>query len=301
MRAIPRLLRARAVTALGAAFVLPCIVLSARPASGEPKGKTGGIELAPPLVVPLPADTVKRLKSNDPAQIKSALDDVRVSGKAAGAAVPAISDLLKQGLPPALTEAALETLGETASDGASEVLSWYAHHREVKVRRMAVEALGKTHGPVAIKGLRAALSDPDEKVRGTSATALGEMKAKEAVPDLFVALDHKVEEAAASIGQLCEPADCEKLAGKLGNVPFDVMSGGLDQILLRGTKEVDDETKIRIVGRVRELGTGQANQFLKDVQAKWPAKTSPKVKQSIDQAVMATSASPGAANPEGSP
>ena len=125
------------------------------------------------------------------------------------------------------------------------------------------------------------------------------MKAKEAVGDLFLALDHKVEEAAASIGQLCEPTDCERLAGKLGNVPFDVMTGGLDQVLLRGTKDVDDDTKIKIVGRVRELGTAEANQFLKDVQIKWPAKSSPRVKQAIDQAVIATSGSPGSSAPGG--
>jgi hypothetical protein len=72
-------------------------------------------------------------------------------------------------------------------------------------------------------------------------------------------------------------------------------------VLLRGAKDVDDDTKIKIVGRVRELGTGQANQFLKDVQQKWPPKTSPKVKQAIDQAVIATSGSPGALPPESAP
>jgi hypothetical protein len=72
-------------------------------------------------------------------------------------------------------------------------------------------------------------------------------------------------------------------------------------VLLRGVKDVDDETKIKIVGRVRELGTAEANQFLKDVQTKWPAKTSPRVKQAIDQAVIATSGSPGGPGSEGSP
>jgi HEAT repeat protein len=253
------------------------------------------------MAVPLPADAIKRLKSGDAAQIKSALDDVRVSGRSGSPAVPTIVDLLKQGLPPSLAQSAVETLGETSSEAASEVLGWYAHQRNVALRRAAVEALGKTRGPIAVKALRAALSDPDDNVRGLSATALGEMKAREAVGDLFVALDHKVEEAAASIGQLCEPSDCERLAGKLGNVPFDVMTGGLDQVLLRGVKDVDDETKIKIVGRVRELGTAEANEFLKDVQTKWPARSSPRVKQAIDQAVIATSGSPGGRGSEGSP
>jgi HEAT repeats len=291
------------VSSGAAAICAALALLTPFVARGEqPKPKPAGTaDFAAPLAVALPADAIKRLKSGDLVQIKSALDDVRVSGRAGGAAVPAIVDLLKQGLPPSLSQAALETLGETTSEAAAEVLAWYAHQRNLALRRAAVEALGKTHGAVAIKALRAALSDPDEGVRGLSATALGEMKAKEAVGDLFVALDHKVEEAAASIGQLCEPSDCERLAGKLGNVPFDVMTGGLDQVLLRGAKDVDDETKIKIVGRVRELGTAEANQFLKDVQIKWPAKSSPRVKQAIDQAVIATSGSPGSPASEGSP
>jgi HEAT repeat protein len=289
----------RAAAALGAALA---IVLPLDVYGEQPKAKpSGGGDLAM-MAVPLPPDAIKRLKSGDPGQIKSALDDVRISAKAGAPAVPAIVDLLKEGLPPPITEAALETLGEVGSDAGAEVLGWYAHQRNVELRRAAVGSLGKVRGALAVKALRAALSDPDETVRGVSATALGEMKAKEAVSDLFVALDHKVQEAAASIGQLCEPNECERLAAKLGHVPFDVMTGGIDQVLLRGTKEVDEETKIKIVGLVRELGTAEANQFLKDVQTKWPAKTSPRVKQAIDQAVIATSGSPGSgAAPEGSP
>jgi HEAT repeat protein len=286
------------VAALGAALAL---LTSPAASVARAKPRAGPAEAAAPLVLALPADAIKRLKSGDPAQIKSALDDARVSGRAAAAAVPAIADLLRVGLTPSLAQAAVETLGETGSEAASEVLAWYARDRDVALRRAAVEALGKTRGALAVRSLRAALSDPDSSVRGLSATALGEMKAKEAVGDLFVALDHKVQEAAASLGQLCEPSDCERLAGKLGNVPFDVMTGGLDQVLLRGPKDVDDETKIKIVGRVRELGTAEANEFLKDVQIKWPAKTSPRVKQAIDQAVIATSGSPGSLGAPGSP
>ena len=47
------------------------------------------------------------------------------------------------------------------------------------------------------------------------------------------------------------------------------------------------------VARVRELGTGEANRFLREVQGKWPKKGSSRVKQAIDQAVLATSGSPG--------
>jgi HEAT repeat protein len=243
--------------------------------------------------IPLRADAVKRLKSGDAAQIKSALDEVRMSAKAGATAVPAIVELLKNGLSVPLTQAALETLGDTESPGASEVLAWYSRHRNAELRRAAVQALAKTRGPVATKALRAALSDLDPAIRAVSATGLGSMKAKEAVGDLFVALEHKVEEAAASIGQLCMGNECERLAGKLGSVPFDVVTGGLDEVMLRPAADVSDDLKLKIVGRVREVGTAEAHRFLKSVQGKWPARWSPRVKQAIDQAALATSGSPG--------
>jgi hypothetical protein len=247
-----------------------------------------------PQTVPLPADAIKRLKSGDAAQIKGALDDVRMSAKAGAPAVPAIADLLQVGISPALTQAAIDAIADTESEAGSEALSSYTRDRNVAIRRAAVQALSRTKGPAAVKALRAALSDPDAGVRGLSATGLGSMKARDTVGDLFVALEHKVAEAAASIGQLCSSNECDRLAGKLGSVPFDVVTGGLDQMLFRPAADVSDDIKVKVVGRVRELGTGEANRFLRDVQTKWPKTWSQRVKQAIDQAVLATSASPGA-------
>ena len=273
--------------------LIGAIALAPPAAAANPKPAAGPSAADAPKAVPLPADAIKRLKSGDPGQIKSALDDVRMSGKAGAPAVPAIVDLLEKGLTPPLTVSAIETLGDTESEAGSEALSWYARHRTASIRRAAVTALARTRGAAAVKALRGALSDPDPAVRGLSATGLGSMKAKDAVGDLFVALDHKVAEAAASIGQLCAGNECDRLAGKLGSVPFDIVTSGLDQVLFRQATDVSDDVKVKIVGRVRELGTGEANRFLKDVQTKWPKTWSARVKQSIDQAVLATAASPG--------
>ena len=208
-----------------------------------------------------PADAIKRLRSGDPAQVASALDDVRVAGKAGAPAVPAIVDLLAHGLSPELTQSAVDTLGDTESETATPALAWYARHRNVAIRRGAVQALARTRGPVAVRALRAGLSDPDPAVRGFAATGLGTMKAKEALGDLFVALDHKVVEASPSIGQLCAGDECDKLAAKLGSMPFEVITSGLDVALFRAPADVNDDIKIKIVARVRELGTGEANRF----------------------------------------
>jgi HEAT repeat protein len=275
--------------------VLPLAFVAVVVASG-PLARGGAKPPSPEAAraVPLAPDAVKRLKSTDEAQIKRALDDVRVSGRAGAGAVPAITEALDRGLSPALTRTAIDTLGDTETETASPVLGSYARHRNVALRRAAVEGLARTRGPVATKALRIALSDPDPGVRGLAATGLGTIKATEAVGDLFVALEHRIAEASASIGRLCAPADCERLAAKLGTVPFDVMTTGLDQALSRPATDVNDDVKVKIVARVRELGTGEAHRFLRDLQAKWPKRGSTRVKQAIDQAVIATSGSPGA-------
>jgi HEAT repeats len=231
---------------------------------------------------------VAKLKSGDEGQMKTALDDVRLAGPGGAAAAPAIAEALTRGLTLMLTQAAIETLGDLESDAGAAALAQYTTHRNVKVRRAAVKSLTRTKGAAAAPALKHALSDGDAVVRGTSASGLGSLKAKDAVPELFVALDHRVNEAAASIGQLCNAEQCEQLAAKLGKLPFDVVTGGLDQVLFRPTAEVSDDGKLKIVGRIREQGTIEGNKFLRDVQKRWPAGSSPRVRQAIDQAVMAT-------------
>ncbi len=257
---------------------------NAEAAGAKPKAKP-----AAEARVTLPAGVLEKLHSGDEATIKGALDDLRMAGKSASGATPVIAELLLRGLTTELTVAAIETLGDLESEAASPALAAYAVHRTPPIRQAAVKALAKTRGETAVAALRHALSDDDAMVRGIAATGLGSLKAKEAVRDLFVALDHHVSEAATSIGELCAPAECDELAGKLGKLQFDVVTGGLDQVLFRPVSEVDDDQKVKMIGRVRELGTAEANRFLKDVQKRWPTSWSPRVKQAIDQGVLATS------------
>jgi len=227
------------------------------------------------------------LRSSDQAKIRSALDEVRLAGKASGAPfVAPIVDLLKKGVTPELAQAALDTLADVEAESASQTIADYTQHRNVRVRQAATKALVKTKGPAAIRALQRALSDPDAMVRGVAANGLGQLKAKAAVPDLFVALDHRINEAAVSIGMLCSAQECEQLSTRIGKIPFDVVSAGIEQALFRA--DVPDDTKIKLLGRIRELGTQEANKFLKEQLKKWPKNGSARVKQALDQAVQAT-------------
>lgn len=253
-----------------------------------PKPKTAAASSAAPAAAPAPAlapTTVADLSSGDASKLRAALDDVRMGGKSNAKLAPQIADLLARGLPLSLTQAAIETLGDLENEAASNVLASYAQHRSTKVRQAAIRSLLKTKGAAATRAFRRGLSDQDAMIRGLSATGLGALKAKEALPDLTVALDHRVNEAAVSIGQLCGPAECEALAQRIGKLPFDVVTQGIDQALFRA--DLPDDSKIKVIGRIRELGTAEANKYLKDTQ-KRAGGASVRVKQAIDQAVQAT-------------
>jgi len=107
------------------------------------------------------------------------------------------------------------------------------------------------------------------------------------VGDLFAALDHDIAEAAASIGQICTPEECEKLAARVSTFGLDVMVSAFDSVLFRRVAEVPDDAKIRLIGHVRDLRTEEATKYLRDVASRWPATESARVRQALEQAIQA--------------
>jgi HEAT repeat protein len=198
---------------------------------------------------------------------------------------PLVGSVLEQGSTTKVLLMALDTAGRLKAPTLGDRVAPYIRHRNGEVRRAAVRALVKTQGPHAAAALRQALRSADPFVRNTAASGLGSLGAKDAVDDLFKALANNVAEAAASIGQLCDAASCEKLAGLLGKAPFDIVTGGLEQALFRPAAEVPDTVKIKIVVRLREVGTNESRRYLTDVRSRWPADGSAAVRQALDSAV----------------
>jgi HEAT repeat protein len=288
-----RWVRWGALVALG----LGCLGPRAARAEDGKAAPAGSAKQTPSARKNKPAVTVnlvalaEQLKSSDSAEVEKALGEAKAAGKGALPICPAVEDLLRRGTSPAIASLALGVLAEIGSPTSAAAIQPYLHHRSPETRKKALATLVKTGGPTAIGWLREALSDSDAGVRGIAASGLGTLKGREAIGDLFLALDHQVTEAAASIGQVCMGDECEKFSAKTGNLGLDVMTSGFDQILFRPSTEISDDQKIRVVERVRELGTQEANKYLRDVQSRWPAGTSPKVKLAIDQGVIATAGS----------
>jgi hypothetical protein len=287
MRWIP-MARLLGVLALGGAAT------TALPAGAAPPKKGAKAPKPPPFDS---KGAAEKLMSTDPQTILAGLKIVRMGGKEAAPVAPLVERLLARGLPNDLAKVAVEAAGDLQMASMSGAIRPYIRHRDPEIRRAAVNAILKTKGPDATKALREALADSDGRVRGTAASGLGSLGARDAIPDLYAALERKVHEAAAAIGQLCTPDECEKFAERTGKIPFDVMTSGYDQILFRTGGDVTDDQKIRLVGRIRELGTGEANRYLKDVASRWTGTA--KVKASIEQAVSATQGAPGSGPPAG--
>ncbi len=280
---IPMLRRFLILAALSGAALASTTATDASAQGAKSKPKKGGkLDLGK-----IKAD----LESGDSARMTAALEAIQASGDAAAA--PLVDKLLKKGASTSVLVSALGAAAALKQTASSAAVAPYVKHRTADVRRAATKALIKTKGPDAVKALRDGLRSSDAQVRGVSATGLGSLGAKDALDDLFTALAHNVGEAAAAVGQLCEPKQCEKFAALTGKHPFDIMSSGFDQILFRPEKEMPDDQKIRIVGRCRELGTKESGKYLADVQSRWPKEWSRRVKQAIDGAVKATGGSAG--------
>ena len=215
----------------------------------------------------------------------AALTTIGDSGSKDG--VPLVEEVLARGGNEKIIDEALKAAGKLKAPALSTAVAPYVQHRSPDIRRGAARALVKTKGPAAVAALSKALRSEDAAVRGTAASGLGELGARESIKDLFNAFDHGVPEAAAAIGQLCTPAECEDFATRTLKVTFDVMQTGFDQILFRPASEIPDDDKIKLVGRMRELGTVEVGKYLADVGERWPKDWSKKVKQAIDSAAHA--------------
>ena len=229
---------------------------------------------------------LKEVESGDPSRILAALKTVETSKDPAGA--PVVVAVLNRGANTEVLVASFDAAAKIKAEATSQAIAPYLRHRIPDVRRGAVGALLKSGGPEAAKALTRALRSRDPVVRGIAATGLGTLGAHESLEDLFKAFTRDVNEAAASIGLLCTPEECDRFVAFAGKKPFDVMVSGYDQILFRAPKDIPDEHKLRLVGRLREQGTTQVAQYLADVADRWPKEWDPKVKAAIESAARSS-------------
>ena len=231
------------------------------------------------------------LSSGDPERVLASLERIRAAGKSAAAVAPLLDRVLARGLPVPLAKAALGAAGELGLASSAPFVATYTRHRDPELRRAALSALLRLKSKDAAPALRQALADADARVRAAAASGLGALGEHAALSELSAALDRNVYEAAASIGQLCRGAECDALEARLGKLPLDVMTSAFDAIFFRS--DVVDDHKAALALRVRDLGTTEANKYLRDVLSRWTG--SSQLKAALGEAIAATRTAPGGA------
>lgn len=260
--------------------LLVAVTAPSAPAWAQAKSKAGA--KAPILDL---EELKKDLESRQEARVIGGLNSVKAAPEQAKPLTVDVEAVLRKGSTIKVTLAALRALTALAQESSSEVVAPYVQHRSPSVRRTATSALLKTKGPVAVTWLRRALRSPDAQVRAIAARGLGDLDAKSALDDLFKALDHRVIQAAVSIGKLCDVSACMKFVDRLGALELEVIISGTDEILFRPSAEVDDKTKMAVIERLAALRTRSGTEYLADVYRRWPKTGSAMVKEALKDAV----------------
>lgn len=152
------------------------------------------------------------LRSSEASTIQDSLLQLKeLRGRAAA---DAISARLKQGLPPQLTESALEVLSGLDQPIAVPILAELTQHRRWQIREKAVAALGGLRVRSSVSVLLYALDDPSPEVRASAARALGLAGDPRAIPSLISAIARGVDGALEGLAQLAGTKQVEAILAR---------------------------------------------------------------------------------------
>jgi HEAT repeat protein len=215
------------------------------------------------------AEAKRQLSARDAETVRAGIEGLGLYGRPR--AVQPLAERIRQGLPPELLDAALDTLMVLGHASAGPVLFELAAHRRPPVRAKAIAAIVSCRPRGAERALAEALSDVDARVRGAAALGLGQLDATEQADRLFFALERGVLEAAPALGRIAKGDQVERLLTFLGEIPFDTLSPALAEVLTRD--DVSRSAKLGVIARLQELATAEVKAFLQDFLASLPPST----------------------------
>jgi HEAT repeat protein len=202
--------------------------------------------------------TEEKLEKGDAAAIEQALGVLgQIGGDAAAQSVVA---RLRRGLPPQLTEMAIDVLVLLQRPVAAPALLELTLHRRVPIRVKAIAALGALKARSAQSALLYALDDPSAEVRGAAVQALASAGNARALPALLTAAERGVAGSWQAIGNLATAADLKRLLERAHGGDVTVLRPALDELMARTNLPL--EAKLRMVQELEKLGSPSARACL---------------------------------------
>jgi hypothetical protein len=186
---------------------------------------------------------------------------------------------LRRGLPPQLTETAIDTLVKLQRPCAVPALLELTQHRRSQLRIKAIQALSDLKARSAQSALLYALDDPSPEVRSAAVSALASLGNARALPALFAAADRGVAGAWQAIGNLAGAGDFKRLWDRAQAGDVTVLRPALDAIMARSN--LPTSAKVRVVHDLEKLGSPSARVCLVEWVASFKTEAVPPIRQAL--------------------
>lgn len=223
----------------------------------------------------------EKLAGSDWGSIRQGLDALaELGGEPAATAIVA---RVRRGLPPPLTEQAIESLLRIHSVSAGPALLELTLHRRAQIRERAVSALGALKIRSAQSSLLYALDDSSPTVRAAAAQALGGVGTVRALPALWAAADRGVDHAFEAIGAIAGPKDVNALFERAKGTDIRAIEPALEAILERPNFPLP--AKLAILQQIEQLGSPSARTYLVRRLDAWKERGQPRLRQALFDAI----------------
>ena len=200
----------------------------------------------------------QKLDEGDASAVEQALSVLAQIG--GDTAVQSVVTRLRRGLPPQLTEEAIDALVLMNRPLAAPALLELTLHRRVGIRVKAIAAIGALKVKSAQSALLYALDDPSSDVRGAAVEALATAGTTRALPALFTAADRGASGAWKAIGSLATANDLKRIMEHAQAGDVTPLRPALDTLMAR--TDLPLAAKLRTVQALEKLGSGSARACL---------------------------------------
>ncbi len=201
---------------------------------------------------------VARIESSNPATVAKAIKTVEEYKTPK--AVKTLAQRVRNGLPPALLDAAIEALGSVKSYVAYKELTRLSDHRRAAVRVNVAKQLANFNRPAVLKTLTKMLDDQEAEVRGIAARGLGRINAQKSMKHLIIAAKRQIPEAAHVVGSKAKPHHVKKVLASLDEKSFDALAPVFAKVLER--EDMPKKAKLKVIEKVAAVGADGAASLL---------------------------------------